>query len=104
MRILGILAVALLISCGRAPRTVDGTSPYNVTPPPGKQVLVDMGYVEGNIQGKRLHSYRVVYNSAMGGTDIDHIYVLENGIDISISQTKGKYTQAITVIVEKDTL
>lgn len=103
MKILCMLLVTLLIGCGEAPRAIDGTSVYDVTPPPGKHLLVDMGYVEGTIQGKRLHAYRVVFSAALGGTGIDHIYILENGTDISIAQPQGKYTKKITVIVEKDT-
>lgn len=102
MKKLMIIALCFCM-CGDFPKTTQGQNPYDVNVPYGKMVLVDMGYVDGTIEGKKVHAYRVVYNSAMGGTLTDHLYTLENKDQINIVQPEGKTQKHICVIVDSDT-
>lgn len=103
MKKLALIALCFCM-CGESPKTTQGQNPYEVNVPDGKMVLVDMGYVEGAINDKKVHAYRVVYNSALGGVFTDHIYILENSKDqISITQPEGKTQKNISVIIDSDT-
>jgi len=59
MKILTLLTLILFIACERAPRTIDGINPHSITVN-GQMILLDMGYVNGTINGKKLHAYRVM--------------------------------------------
>jgi adenine specific DNA methylase Mod len=82
---------------------VDGINPTDIIPNNGRYTLVDMGYVNGNIQGKKLHCYYVVYGAEIG-TRMDHIYILEGSDgNLSIQQPEAKSYKSITVITDTDT-
>jgi len=103
--LLALLLLALLfMACSNsAPRGVNGIDPNDIVPNNGKFTLVDMGYVNGEIQGRKLHCYYVVYGADIG-TRIDHIYILE-GSDgkLSVQQPEAKTYKSITVITDTDT-
>jgi hypothetical protein len=96
-----IFLITSCISTQSTPKTVEGSNPYSVEVPKKKMVLVDMGYVEGTIKEKRIHAYRIAYNTGIGVAN-DHIYVLEDG-QIDVVQPEGKTTKHISVIIENDT-
>lgn len=100
-----LLFVLFFCMCSdKAPKTVGGENPYETYVPGKKMVLIDMGLVEGTINGKKIHAYRVVYNSNLGGVFNDHIYVVEdNNGQINITQPEGKTYKHISVIVGSDT-
>lgn len=97
-----IFFVVFLLTGCKTLKTVEGTNPYSVTIPEGKMVLVDMGYVEGTIKGKKLHAYRILYHQIT--PEADHIYILENENQINITQSYGKTEKHISVIIENDSV
>lgn len=103
-RYLLYIVLCFCMCSDRAPKTLGGENPYETYVPKGKMILIDMGLVEGTINGKKIHAYRVAYNSDLGGLFNDHIYVVENSSNqVNIVQPDGKTQKHICVIVDSDT-
>jgi hypothetical protein len=88
---------SFLLFCSPTPKPVEGS--LNLGNLNGKMKLVDMGYVDGEVQGKKLHCYYVVYGNDLGNS-YDHIYVLEDGV---ISVNRGLKYNPTTTITAIDT-
>jgi len=97
--ILSICSLLLFCICSPTPKPVEG----QIDPGSnldGKMKLIDMGYVDGEVQGKKLHCYYVVYGADLGNS-YDHLYVLEDGMNISVNWGH-RYNRA-TVVAATDT-
>jgi len=98
-----LIIICFFIACNTdSPRTIGDQNPYEVFVPKNQMVLVDMGYVKGTINDKRIHAYRVAYENGLGISN-DHLYILENSDQISITQPEGKTNKHVSVIIDNDT-
>lgn len=62
--------------------------------------LIDDGYINGEINSKKIHTYLVVHDIGLGMHNYDRIYVLEDKNIINIDQSNGKIRKHICVIMD----